>query len=114
MRLIDADELSEHKFTRKLAKGSDYMRGWNDAIDAIDDNAPIVDESDIQAVLNKKCMTIVTNEHLRALYGIGPYGEWIEDNGNIACSHCHGIWLYRRTDFCPNCGAKMKRRATNG
>lgn len=34
-------------------------------------------------------------------------GEWIEDSGNIACSHCRAIWLYRRTDFCPNCGAKM-------
>ena len=37
-----------------------------------------------------------------------PQGEWIEDSGNIACSQCHTIWLYRRTDFCPNCGAYMK------
>lgn len=37
-----------------------------------------------------------------------PYGKWLEDSGNIACSHCHTIWLYRRTDFCPNCGAEMK------
>lgn len=36
-------------------------------------------------------------------------GEWEEDSGNIACSHCHTIWLYRRTDFCPNCGAKMRK-----
>lgn len=42
MRLIDADKLSEHKFTRESAKGSDYMRGWNDAIDAIVDNEPTV------------------------------------------------------------------------
>ena len=34
--------------------------------------------------------------------------EWIEDSGNIACSHCHTIWLYRRTDYCPNCGRRMK------
>ena len=34
--------------------------------------------------------------------------EWIEDSGNIACSHCHTIWLHRRTDFCPNCGRRMK------
>ena len=34
--------------------------------------------------------------------------EWIEDSGNIACSHCHTIWLYRKTDFCPNCGRRMK------
>ena len=42
MRIIDADKLSEHKFTRESANGSDYMRGWNDAIDAIVDNAPTV------------------------------------------------------------------------
>lgn len=35
-------------------------------------------------------------------------GEWIEDNGNKACSNCRKIWLYRRTNFCPNCGAKME------
>lgn len=35
-------------------------------------------------------------------------GGWLEDSGNIACSHCHTIWLYRRTDFCPNCGADMR------
>ena len=42
MRLIDADKLPEHKFTRESAKGSDYMRGWNDAIDTIVDNEPTV------------------------------------------------------------------------
>lgn len=34
--------------------------------------------------------------------------EWIEDSGNIACSHCHIIWLHRKTDYCPNCGRRMK------
>ena len=43
MRTIDADKLPEHKFTRESAKGSDYMRGWNDAIDAIGDNEPTVE-----------------------------------------------------------------------
>lgn len=37
-----------------------------------------------------------------------PKGKWIEDSGNIACSYCHTIWLYRRTEFCPNCGADMR------
>ncbi len=36
------------------------------------------------------------------------HGKWEEDSGNIACSECHTIWLYRRTDFCPNCGADMR------
>lgn len=43
MRPIDADKLPEHKFTRESAKSSDYMRGWNDAIDAIVDNEPTVE-----------------------------------------------------------------------
>lgn len=43
MRYINADNLVEHKFTRESAKSSDYMRGWNDAIDAIVDNEPTVD-----------------------------------------------------------------------
>lgn len=40
-------------------------------------------------------------------------GEWLEDSGNIACSYCHTIWLYRRTDFCPHCGADMRKEAEN-
>lgn len=35
-------------------------------------------------------------------------GRWIEDSGNIACSICHTIWLHRRTNYCPNCGADMR------
>ena len=67
------------------------------------DNAPTVD---IPTELCKGCRFLkdceTCEEKLR------PQGEWIEDSGNIACSHCHTIWLYRRTDFCPNCGADMR------
>ena len=50
MRLIDADALSEHKFVSidcylksNVDNGfSQYKQGWNDAIDAIIDNAPTV------------------------------------------------------------------------
>ena len=45
---------------------------------------------------------------VRPVYPVRPTGKWIEDSGIIACSHCHTIWLYRRTDFCPNCGAQME------
>lgn len=40
-------------------------------------------------------------------YAPVKHGRWIEDSGNIACSICHTIWLHRRTNYCPNCGAKM-------
>lgn len=51
MRLIDADALSEHKFVSincylksNVDSGySQYKQGWNDAIDAIIDNAPTID-----------------------------------------------------------------------
>ena len=43
------------------------------------DNAPTVelDESVIQEVLNKRCMTAVANDYLVALHGKRPQGEWI-------------------------------------
>ena len=45
---------------------------------------------------------------LETLRAARPQGKWIEENGLIACSNCHTIWLYRRTKFCPNCGADMR------
>lgn len=42
MRLIDADALEEHKFVGNKFVINDYQQGWNDAIDAIIDNAPTV------------------------------------------------------------------------
>ena len=68
MRLINADELKEHKFFdnkfiqiggRRNGKTLEavnraYQQGWNDAIDAIVDNAPTVEdytEDDINAAI---------------------------------------------------------------
>ena len=41
------------------------------------------------------------------------HGEWVLDGGTPICSVCHKepCWSsegYDFTDFCPNCGAKMK------
>ena len=113
MRLTDADKLPEHKFTRKSAKSNDYMRGWNDAIDAIVNNAPTADESDMQVVLNKKCMTIVTNEYLIALQGKRLKGKWIPQTDYDGftywkCSECGKKNDYEITDFCFRCGADMR------
>lgn len=44
MRLIDADALEEHKFVGNEFIRNDYQQGWNDAIDAIIDNAPTIEE----------------------------------------------------------------------
>lgn len=46
---------------------------------------------------------------VRPVYPVKQQGEWIEDSGTFACSQCHTIWLYRKTDYCPNCGAEMQK-----
>lgn len=44
------------------------------------DNAPTVEltETEIQEVLNKRCMTAVANEYLIALHGKRPQGEYVD------------------------------------
>lgn len=89
MRLIDADILK-----RKFRNVNEGMFQLSRVYELID-NSPIV-----YPICEDKACKYRANE--------SPKGEWIEDSGNIACSHCHTIWLYRRTDFCPNCGADMR------
>ena len=46
MRLIDADKLWKHKFksaSERMDLTVRYMKGWNDAICSIVENAPTVD-----------------------------------------------------------------------
>ena len=50
-RLIDANELREHKFTQPVQ--SFYSMGWNSAIDAIMENEPTVDA--VEVVRCKDC-----------------------------------------------------------
>lgn len=76
-----------------------------------------LDESFIQEVLNKRCMTAVTNEYLIALYGKGrSRGEWIKEYRDFKCSLCgkiayswndRGTYIQIKSDFCPHCGARM-------
>ena len=89
MRLIDADA-----FKKQLEESYEYTE-LSEVVEMLD-NAPTV-ESDYEWGYSEG---VHDTER--------PQGEWIEDSGNIACSQCHTIWLYRRTDFCPNCGARMK------
>lgn len=95
-----------------------------DVFDIID-NAPTVEitETEVQEVLNKRCMTAVANEYLIALHGKRPQGEWVIDEDTIfgaygnyrKCSICNedAEWLDGGSQFlskyCPNCGAKMQK-----
>ena len=85
------------------------------------DNAPTVEltETEVQEVLNKRCMTAVANEYLIALHGKTdrPKGEWYYscDKG-WECNQCHKTVKDMPIDdnkkatynFCPNCGADMR------
>lgn len=94
MRLIDADEL------KKCKVYSEERHEYVVAVFNID-NAPTVEWKDIEL------MGYVNGEQITKIKQSKIEGEWLEDSGVIACSICHTIWLYRRTNYCPNCGAKM-------
>ena len=99
--LISREALKEHKFVgnkfvqiggRTNGKTLEsinkaYQQGWNDAIDAIIDNAPTVEER--------------------------PQGEWLFDKENsftidmFKCSIC-GCFGDTHFKFCPDCGADMR------
>lgn len=99
MRLIDADALNE-EFKEVYPLATNEMGGVvNKRIYEIIDNAPTVLHDNY---------SLGYQDGVKKVLSERPKGEWIEDSGNIACSHCHTIWLYRRTDFCPNCGADMR------
>ena len=142
MRLIDADDLHSHKFLTPQVKAiggrrggktreqiiEAYQKGWNDCIDAIVDNAPTVNltETEIQEVLNERCMTAVANEFLIALQLKHLHGRWDEirepfgwnDILSARCSVCGESYPYPEDTgfndivemfkYCPNCGAKME------
>lgn len=115
MRLIDADKLIEHKFVSidcYLKSNVDngfpqYKQGWNDAIDAIIDNAPTVS---IDWGIDGGDRTVYAR----------PQGEWIYDDilNNWKCSLCGetpktigyvgtALFMHNEFKFCNHCGAKM-------
>lgn len=86
---------------------------WNVVIEHIIDNAPTIElnESIIQEVLNKRCMTAVANEYLVALHSKRPQGKWITHQTGLIlwdeCDQCGAQVGTIGMNYCPNCGAKM-------
>lgn len=93
-----------------------YQMGWNDAIDAIIDNAPTVELfcsylSDEE--VRQPCVEVPCN-HKR------PHGEWIKEDkpwggfGDsvlvLTCSECGESFIYHgnKPKFCSECGADMR------
>ena len=108
MRTIDAAALRKavNDFFDNSFKGivsSDLIK-YAEAVDELIDNAPTIDSLDLDVHIGGRCC----GKRQRLLDELRPKGKWLEDSGNIACTHCHTIWLYRKTDYCPNCGADMR------
>ena len=85
-----------------------------DTVEDVCDNAPTVEltETEVQEVLNKRCMTAVANEYLIALHGKNerPKGEWIvreDEPMNYECPF-GGELNCCKGNFCPDCGADMR------
>ena len=101
MRLIDADKLTSCiRGWQKIIKetygiNDEYYKCLGNVIDTYIDDAPTVDAEPIK------------------------HGEWIlerEPDGKPYCLHCsicdddfHYIGIMTAYDFCPNCGARMKK-----
>lgn len=96
MRLFSEDSAKDAKFPIVPEGISEvYVKGWNDAIDAIIDNAPTVEER--------------------------PKGKWVlketdyDDGGNnlYECTNCHHSDTHSgstEVPYCWYCGADMRGR----
>ena len=111
MRLIDADTLKEHKFVSidcYLKSNCDngfpqYKQGWNDAIDAIIDNAPTADD------WQKYSDELWKNAYERGKQDARPQGEWNEiQAGMFVCPFCGARPHKDLKNFCAKCGADMR------
>lgn len=117
MRLIDADKIkieSRKHCINCTLNGTKHCKTCviNLICDRLDLQPTVeLTETEIQEVLNKRCMSVVTNEYLIALHGKIPQGEWLlcEDSDFSKCSICGVIWLNEEcNNYCPNCGADMR------
>lgn len=108
MRLIDADELKEKAYTAVILEpkfheeGVDYVKGQRFVVDLEDiDNATTI----------AKCGKTSDGLPLMDLRP-RPQGEWIfhkdyNESCRYGCNQC-GNLNNIPSNFCPNCGAKMR------
>ena len=115
--LISREELKNHKFVGNKfvqiggrtngktlrAINQAYQQGWNDAIDAIIDNAPSVDIKEAY----EQGYTDGWKERFGEPDG-RPQGEWKLDSLGAYCSEC-GTHPDYSSNYCPNCGADMQK-----
>ncbi len=85
MRLIDAEKLEKYKVDCCVSL-TEWMEGWNDAIDIIMSETPTVDAEPVR------------HGHWESLY-------WAFDF--YRCSKCGFEQRLEEFPYCPKCGTKM-------
>lgn len=110
MRLIDADVLRD-EYQAILDRGDMFCE--YDIIGMLD-NAPTVN---VMALCPVDFPTI--DDPYPCCSYKRPRGEWIDIDSLVnkaRCSNCKNIMItepYGKTNFCPNCGADMRKEANN-
>ena len=107
MRLIDADALKEVFAKHEDRKG--YLIGdWEDLID----DAPTIEPA-FREVVAYECGQKSVER---------PTGHWVNGYKSFNCSVCgkiayswnhFGEYIQVKSNFCPNCGADMRKEAEN-
>lgn len=129
MRLIDAEKLERKEFY-----GNEYCFDYVDAEDI--DNAPTVDAVELERLFNAQIeqgatdafdafddalQDALTIDAAPVVHGRWAETDWVEmESGGheliktpkaaLRCSNCRNCFkkeLLWKTNFCPNCGAKM-------
>ena len=134
MRIIDADALLKALKANCDTLCNDKNTNWcehccpkNDFEDLID-NAPTIerepfatvtfDKDELNRIVNERVIEPIKNGEL-VIKEERPQGEWIEhyDNSDgftwLTCSRCMCKAYEDDYNFCPNCGADMRKEAEN-
>lgn len=107
---MNNDFISREALKKAVINNFDNLQAYftKDFIEEID-NAPTVDIWQLRQEATENAL-----KKAEVLYG-RPQGEWLykKPNGKtysdfVFCSVCHKHGGFYKTNFCPNCGAKMK------
>ena len=117
MRLIDADALKEVFAKHEDRKG--YLIGdWEDLID----DAPTVSTYTFKEVDEIRQTAIEQTRISCKRELLRPTGHWVNGYKSFNCSVCgkiayswnhFGEYIQVKSNFCPNCGADMRKEAEN-
>ena len=126
MRLIDADALKEVKFIPSGELNPSevvvYHMGWNDAVDAIMENAPTITDKEIVAEFLKQGVFKIHIPEPEPFTEPVKTGKWLYDGFDgynmlgeefrwkkcSLCGYSYSTTLSKSHNYCPNCGARME------